>query len=165
MSVTTELARIQTAKDDIKTAIENKGVSVPSNTLIDDYSTYVDSIQAGGVDQNVIGLIDGNITGTLVIDNGITKIKAYACFYMTGLTNITIPASVTSIENYAFFNCNGLQSVTIYATTPPTLASYIAFNNTANCPIYVPAGSVDTYKAATNWKNSKIIDRIQAIPT
>jgi hypothetical protein len=37
-----------------------------------------------------------------------------------------------------------------------------AFSDTNNCPIYVPSGSVDTYKAADEWSN--VASRIQAIP-
>lgn len=48
MSVATELTRIQTAKADIKTAIENKGVTIPDNTLINAYSDYIDDIPTGG---------------------------------------------------------------------------------------------------------------------
>lgn len=47
-TIAQELTRIQTAKSDLKTSIENKGVSVPSNTLIDDYADYVDQITGGG---------------------------------------------------------------------------------------------------------------------
>jgi len=36
-----------------------------------------------------------------------------------------------------------------------------AFDSTNNCQIYVPAASVDAYKAATNW--SSYASRIQAI--
>jgi len=37
-----------------------------------------------------------------------------------------------------------------------------AFYATNNCPIYVPAASVNAYKTATNWKS--YASRIQAIP-
>ena len=47
MSVADELTRIQGAKADLKTAIESKGVTVPSSALIDDYPDYVDAIQQG----------------------------------------------------------------------------------------------------------------------
>jgi hypothetical protein len=36
-----------------------------------------------------------------------------------------------------------------------------AFNDTNNCPIYVPSESVETYKAASNW--SSYASRIQSI--
>ena len=45
MSIATELTRIQQAKDDIKTAIESKGVTVPSATTIDGYPSLVNTIQ------------------------------------------------------------------------------------------------------------------------
>lgn len=47
MSVASEITRIQNAKDSIKTAIESKGVSVPSNALIDTYATYIGQISGG----------------------------------------------------------------------------------------------------------------------
>ena len=47
MSVASEIQRIQGAKADLKTAIQAKGVSVPSSALIDDYPDYVDAIQQG----------------------------------------------------------------------------------------------------------------------
>ena len=42
MNIASEITRLQRAKADIKTAIENKGVTVPSSTTLDDYSTYID---------------------------------------------------------------------------------------------------------------------------
>lgn len=82
----------------------------------------------------------------------------YGC---TGLTSLVIPSNISSIIDYAFYGCSGLTSITVESTTPPTLRRYV-FDNTNNCPIYVPSGSVDTYKTATNW--SAYASRIQAIP-
>lgn len=48
MSIATEITRLQTAKADLKTSIEGKGVTVPSATKIDGYADLVDSIQTGG---------------------------------------------------------------------------------------------------------------------
>lgn len=48
MSIATEIERLQTAKGDLKTSIEAKGVIVPSEALIDTYDTYVDAIETGG---------------------------------------------------------------------------------------------------------------------
>ena len=47
MSISTELTRLQKAKTDIKAAIEAKGVIVPSNDRIDEYSTYISQISSG----------------------------------------------------------------------------------------------------------------------
>lgn len=51
MSIATEISRLQGAKADIKTAIEGKGVSVPSSALLDSYPDYIDAIQQGGGDE------------------------------------------------------------------------------------------------------------------
>ena len=48
MSIATEITRLQGAKASLKTSIENKGVTVPSNALLDTYSTLVDAIPQGG---------------------------------------------------------------------------------------------------------------------
>lgn len=100
---------------------------------------------------------------SIIIQNGVTGIDNNAFYKDTRLTNVTIPKSVTIIGNECFYGCTGLTSITIEATTPPTLRDIYALDNTNNCPIYVPAESVDTYKAATNW--STYASRIQAIPT
>ena len=54
MSIASEISRLQTAKADIKTEIEGKGVTVPSATTLDGYASLVRQIQTGG----------GGITGT-----------------------------------------------------------------------------------------------------
>jgi hypothetical protein len=80
----------------------------------------------------------------------------------TGLTSVTIGNSVTTIGSEVFRNCTGLVSVTVLAEVPPTLFLSDAFNNThASLQIFVPAGSVDAYKAAESW--SALADRIVAI--
>lgn len=48
MSVLTEVTRLEGAKASIKTAIENKGVNVPSGALLDGYAPYIDLIEVGG---------------------------------------------------------------------------------------------------------------------
>jgi hypothetical protein len=53
MSVASEITRLQTAKADLKTAIEGKGVTVPSSAKLDAYPALVDSISGGGYEENV----------------------------------------------------------------------------------------------------------------
>ena len=47
MSVATELTRIQNAKAAIKTAVANKGVTIPNDKLISEYADYIEQIQTG----------------------------------------------------------------------------------------------------------------------
>ena len=48
MSIQTELTRLTNAKAAIQTAIEGKGVTVPSGTLLDGMAALIDAIEAGG---------------------------------------------------------------------------------------------------------------------
>lgn len=50
-TIAQEISRLTTAKADIKTAIEGKGVTVPSSTLLDGYADLVDQIQQGGAEE------------------------------------------------------------------------------------------------------------------
>ena len=48
MSIASEISRLQSAKADLKTAIEAKGVTVPSSATLDDYDSLVAAISGGG---------------------------------------------------------------------------------------------------------------------
>lgn len=105
---------------------------------------------------------NSNDDGECNIPSGFISVGPTSFYKCTSFTHINIPDTVTSIGAGAFRLCSGLASITCLAVTPPTLANNIAFHDTNDCPIYVPAESVDAYKSATNW--STYADRIQAIP-
>lgn len=52
MSIASQIQRLQNAKTSIKASIENKGVEVPTNALLDTYSNYIDNISTGITIQN-----------------------------------------------------------------------------------------------------------------
>jgi hypothetical protein len=95
---------------------------------------------------------------SVTIPNSVTSIGSSAFAWCESLTSVIIPESVTSIGNYAFEGCTGLNNIVCKAPTPPTLGVSNVFNNTNNCPIYVPSQSVEAYKTAANW--SEYADRI-----
>ena len=211
MSIASEITRLNTAKADIKAAIEAKGVEVPSSALIDTYDDYIALIEGGGgcsvASANSITFDDIGRISSVDYKEGVTEIPEYMFYNNTSLTSVTLPSTLTRIGNsafnkcygltsivipegvtaigwYAFVNCNGLSSVvipstvtsigadafyycmgltaiTVNAVVPPSGSA--AFNNTNDCPIYVPCSSVEDYKAASGWLI--YADRIQAIPT
>ena len=69
-----------------------------------------------------------------------------------GLTTLTIPSSVTAIGNDAFKGCSGLEEIRVLPAIPPAAESGM-FDNTNNCPIYVPAATASDYSEAPGWKN------------
>ena len=88
---------------------------------------------------------------SITIPSSVTSIGDGAFQGCGALTSITIPSSVTSIGE-SFYNCTGLTSITVNAVTPPQL-DYRAFRESNNCPIYVPAGSVNAYKTTVGWSH------------
>lgn len=99
---------------------------------------------------------------SITIPDGVTSIGSNTFNFCVALTSIIIPESITSIGAQTFYGCSTLESIVVRAATPPTIGSY-AFNNiSSNAKIYVPAESVDAYKAATNWSTYASI--IEAIP-
>ena len=94
------------------------------------------------------------------IPDTVATIGGQAFYDCWSISKVTIGSGVISIQDWAFKHCFALNSITIKATTPPTLGSS-AFDDTNNCPIYVPAESVNSYKNASNW--IEYADRLQAI--
>ena len=83
------------------------------------------------------------------------------CTSLTG--SITLPSTLQHLGCGVFNNCSGLTSVTVEAVVPPEMQHYPpAFENTNDCPIYVPCNSVDAYKHADGWYFYS--SRIEAIP-
>ena len=118
---------------------DTDGFIVKQNTLIK-YRGYDDDIE---------------------IPSGITSIGRDVFYGDTSIVRVTIPDTVTSIGENAFYGCSNLLSIIVESTTPPALGSS-ALLTTNNCPIYVPSGSVETYKTASGW--SSYASRIAAIP-
>ena len=68
--VAEELTRLITAKADLKTSIEAKGVTVPSSAKLDDYPDYVDAIPAGATLQAKTNITPTESSQTITADNG-----------------------------------------------------------------------------------------------
>lgn len=109
------------------------------------------------------------ITGckTSVIPNSVTSIGYCAFQYCTSLTSIEIPNSVTSIGEWAFYNCTGLTSVYSHIEEPFEIDNYVFWyswgysSHFTTATLYVPAGTIDAYKATGGWRNFKKIEEIE----
>ena len=79
---------------------------------------------------------------------------AKSCYFsmFNGCTGITSHDVATLNNSQNTFQSNtSCASLTIHADTPPTIANNTITGLNADCIIYVPAASVDAYKAAQYW--------------
>ena len=98
---------------------------------------------------------------SVTIPNSVTTISEGAFWNCSGLTSFTIPNSVTTIGDEAFKSCSSLTILTIENATPPEVRGWAFGGVSENITIYVPAESVEKYKAAEGW--SEYADKIKAI--
>ena len=123
----------------------------------------------------------------IVIPEGITKLERYLFMGCSNLTDIELPKSleyissriiegcdalrkltiyhnVSVIEQHAFDGCQGIEEIHLYrAVLPKTpipegwLVDRPVIPTGNNCTLYVPVGSVDSYKASQYWNSFKEI--------
>lgn len=126
MSVATEITRIQGAKEDLKTSIEAKGVTVPSDTLISGYAALVDQIIGGGIPDSD-GLFDleivaGNQSG--VSSFTLSYLPKYLLKYtpssaVTARGGFTIPQTAVTYPNIVWSCDNPSLTISGNAVTVP----------------------------------------------
>ena len=96
----------------------------------------------------------------VTLSEGLRVIPAQAFLGCSSLTAITLPESVTGISTEAFQG-TALKTVNCLAVNPPVAVeeanNQSSFSDDAyeNADVYVPAGSLDSYKTANGWRNFK----------
>lgn len=96
----------------------------------------------------------------LAIPEGVTSI-GYATFYgCTYLNELTLPATMEYIADNGFAYCAKLQKMTVNAITPPQVDARTFEDVDRSIPVYVPAESVDAYKAAPVWQEFNIQSKV-----
>ena len=94
----------------------------------------------------------GKTGTTYTVPATVTKIATSAFENCTALAQINLPNSLTYIVYRAFYGCKALTEMTVLATVPPTLGEDVFKNVNRDIPVYVPAESLEDYKAAAVWK-------------
>lgn len=100
---------------------------------------------------------------SVMIPNGVTSVNMDAFRGCSKLQSIDFPSSILVLGRNILNGCTSLTSVTFRMETPPTISAFVLDGIPATCPIYVPAASVEAYKAATYWSDRAAY--IQAIPS
>ena len=120
MSIVSQISRLKNAKSSIKTAIENKGVTVGSGT-IDTYASKIDEINTEGdyfgeITESQYGWLGGSITKVikkipenLVISSTHIDSLFEFCSSITTIPNLNLSSVVGT--RYMFNGCTSLTSM------------------------------------------------------
>jgi uncharacterized repeat protein (TIGR02543 family) len=97
------------------------------------------------------------------LHEGITRIGEGAIWTNSqNMVSLGIPSTVVEIGFAGIGAMANLTSFTFYGETPPSLGIGALQYVHADCLIYVPAGSVDAYKAAPGWAD--VAGAVRPIP-
>ena len=91
------------------------------------------------------GLVSVTVLGSGIGNNAFSNCSS--------LKNVIVAGSTQSIGDYAFANCYNLDSLVVKCQTPPSIYSNTFQSVDKNNPVYVPCGSVNSYKSASYWNN------------
>lgn len=152
MNVSNLYRKLKQILNEANTALLNKGFN-----RVNSFSEIIPEIESHGEINRLPYLLRDEVFEITEEDlRGITKISSYA-FYINfrfthlntaKLHTVRIPSSVTLIEEYAFYGDE--LSIFLRSPVPPTLEGYLGAR------VYVPKGSEDAYRSATNWSNCDI---------
>ena len=154
---------------------DRQGLNVYIDDLTDwcERSTFANEyacpFYTGGGDEPSSLYVNGELVENLVIPDGMVKINDYTFNDCGSIRTVVVPDGVVSIGTYAF-SCPEMAKATIGknvntigmgAFTSEKLAEFICWNPVPPAgsgllsytgPVYVPAGSVDAYKSAEDWR-------------
>ena len=89
----------------------------------------------------------------VVIGDGVETIGNYAFSGCSSLKSFAFGSKVQTIGEEAFSDCTAMTSLTSHNPVPPTCGTQALDDiNKWDCTLYVPKASIDTYKAAPQWK-------------
>ena len=154
---------------------DRQGLNVYIDDLTDwcERSTFANEyacpFYTGGGDEPSSLYVNGELVENLVIPDGMVKINDYTFNDCGSIKSVVVPDGVVSIGTYAF-SCPEMAKATIGknvntigmgAFSSEKLAEFICWNPVPPAgsgllsytgPVYVPAGSVEAYKSAEDWR-------------
>lgn len=98
---------------------------------------------------------------SITLPEGLIEIGSLAFAGCSSIKRIDLPQLVQKISLDAFIDCDNLTTLVVSAHIPPKVMynewprEYLCFDDTSDCVLYVPATSVEAYKAS--WLGFKDI--------
>ena len=135
-NIVENITRAETAFDNIKSAIEKKGVQV-GNAAVEEYAEKIAGINTSE-GQEVYYNAEGRCyVADVVIPDDVTSVGSQAYFNCKNVSSVYIGKSVTTISGNAFQGCTSLTE--IYIPEGVTTIKQNAFYGDPITTIYLPA--------------------------
>ena len=88
----------------------------------------------------------------IILPSSLTEIGGSAFANCSSLRKVILEGNLRIIPDLTFSDCFSMKEFHIHSATPPYLETNTVFVNTpSDFVIYVPPGSLNAYKTATNW--------------
>lgn len=134
-----------------------KRVTMPSKLEFFGIWVYSDcySIEEAPLPEGCVDM-EGNYYGCsllkqAVVPSTVTKLGYGSFAGCTGLDSVILPASLQAVGQYVFYGCETLSEIRSFAEVPPTCAGSAFYSAPATAKLFVPEGSVNTYKTDASW--------------
>ena len=117
-TISDELNRLIQAKADIKSALEEKGLTIGDSSTLDEYPALIQEMEVGGGGSDtstLIDLIEGDISGDFVIPNGTTQIGENGLSAL-GNVNVIFPDTVNLLKTHATYKSK-IKRLDLYDTS------------------------------------------------
>lgn len=152
-NITDQITRLQTAKANLKTSIEAKGVTVSADATLDQYPALVDSIPSGGggVEEKDVNFYDYD--GTLVYSYtkqeflALTEMPANPDHTDIGLTaqgwNWSLADAKTAVQKLEFLDIGQMylsSDTKIYVELPNGINTFVLYFKVRTSPVVINWG-------------------------
>ena len=136
-----------------------KSITIPSSVTELAYQAFEDcSTMLSITMQEGIKIIGANAFQNcfslrkLLIPSTLEIIGSFAIRSCNALQELVVPENVSSLDEFALYGCSSLKSLTFLSDKPCSIG-FRALDETGDCPILVPAASVEKYRSAAGWKD------------
>ena len=84
--------------------------------------------------------------------SGVITLYTGALTGISELKKVWLSEKLVKLNSWVFYDCTGLEEVHFTSKTPPQITSSECFKNVpTTCKIYVPTGTLNVYKSASNY--------------
>ena len=155
MSIQTELTRLTNAKAAIQTAIEGKGVTVPSGTLLDGMAALIESIETGG------GLTHNSLykaasgTFTVAERTEMSNENRFILQHNAGVIPLLVSITASKVSTTSDFK-NGIFFRVQIPTNPDSSVVYSLVTRKASTNFYEKYKSETGYVSSSKWTTEQV---------